>query len=410
MANLKKGVREGSLALAAALLTITGCGRGSDQTEKRGAVVVAPATPIKSVNVQVVASFAAPWAMVFLPDGNMLVTERPPVGPELLNPVESGRLHVVTQAGIVSDPLAGLPDNVGLLDVVLDPGYKQDHIIYISYMERDASAVRVGRDMADVRVDPAGLAVVRGTLSADSKGTPLIANANVIWRQTPKVVSYPGSGEPGGGGRMAFSPDGKYLFIAAGDRQEFEPVQDLDNTLGKIVRIFPDGKIPMDNPFRGKAGALPEIWTLGHRNPYGLAFNAAGQLWENEMGPQGGDEFNLIEPGNNYGWPRVSYGEDYGGGFIAKPAAGDGFAASAYWWMPVIAPAGMIFIPGLCSPIGMEMPSFRDCNRWGWFVSGFPGRLPAKHNVWIWPHAFDRLRRARPVRSGCLRMNLTGAS
>jgi glucose/arabinose dehydrogenase len=142
------------------------------------------------------------------------------------------------------------------------------------------------------------------------------------------------------------SPDGRYLFIAAGDRQEFETNQSLSNTLGKTVRIFLDGSIPGNNPFVGTAGARPEIWALGHRNPYGLAFNDAGQLWQNEMGPLGGDELNLITPGSNYGWPNVSYGNHYDGGLIPKPAAGDGFAMSALFWIPSIAPSGMMFYTG----------------------------------------------------------------
>jgi glucose/arabinose dehydrogenase len=157
-------------------------------------------------------------------------------------------------------------------------------------------------------------------------------------------VSLPGSGEYGA--HLVFSPDGQYLFIVAGDRQEFEPAQDLGNTIGKIVRLKADGSIPADNPFVGVAGALPEIWTLGHRNPYGLAFNAAGRLWQHEMGPRGGDEFNLIEPGNNYGWPRVSNGSHYDGGDIPDHSPGDGFTAPVISWNPVIAPSDMIIYSG----------------------------------------------------------------
>lgn len=298
-------------------------------------------TPILSVRTQSVATFSAPWSLTFLPDGQMLVTERPPPA-DLVNPVAPGSLRFVTQAGVVSSPLAGLPSNVGLLDVKLDPAFATNRRIYVSYMERDPTATRTGRAAADARVDPAGVAVVRGTLSTSA--TPEVTGATVIWRQRPKIVSLPGSGEPGG--RMAFSPDGTYLYIAAGDRQEFDPAQQYDNTIGKIVRIFPDGTIPADNPFVTRAGALPEIWTLGHRNPYGLTFNAAGQLWSHEQGPLGGDEFNLVQPGNNYGWPNVSYGNNYDGSLISKPAAGDGYAASALFWTPVVAPSGMIFYSG----------------------------------------------------------------
>lgn len=346
-----------------AIALVSAC-NGSAGSGGAGPIVVTPGTPtptpvptptptptptpqpVVGVTTQVVATFAAPWAMAFLPDGKMLVTERPPTPVSVLNPVEPGRLRLVTAQGAVSDPIAGLAANVGLLDVKLDPQYATNHLVYISYMERDPSAPRLGRDAGDSRVDPAGLAVMRATLTVDGAGNAQVSGVSVIWRQAPKIVSYPGSGEPGG--RMVFSPDGRYLFVTAGDRQELDPaiVQPLTNTLGKIIRIFPDGSIPTDNPYYNQAGALPEIWTRGHRNPYGLAFNSAGELWENEMGPKGGDELNLIQSGNNYGWPNVSYGDNYDDGPIPKPAAGDGFAMSAYWWTPVIAPSGMIFYSG----------------------------------------------------------------
>ena len=166
----------------------------------------------------------------------------------------------------------------------------------------------------------------------------------VLWRQAPKIVSLPGSGEPGG--RMAFSPDGRYLFVTAGIRQEFAPAQDLAGTLGKIIRLNADGSVPGDNPFSGKAGALPEIWTLGHRNAYGLAFDASGRLWSSEQGPRGGDEFNAVVAGGNYGWPNVSNGDHYDGGVIPDHTPGDGFLAPAVSWSPVVAPAGMIFYSG----------------------------------------------------------------
>ncbi len=170
-----------------------------------------------------------------------------------------------------------------------------------------------------------------------------LEGVRVAWRQT-KVVSDPGSGEPGG--RMAFSPDGAYLFVAAGDRQELMPVQDLSNTLGKTIRLLADGSIPTDNPFVGRVGAMPEIWSLGHRNPYGMVFDASGRLWQHEMGPMGGDELNVIQRGGNYGWPLVSNGENYGGSPIPDHASGDGFVAPTTSWTPVIAPAGMIIYSG----------------------------------------------------------------
>jgi glucose/arabinose dehydrogenase len=142
---------------------------------------------------------------------------------------------------------------------------------------------------------------------------------------------------------MTWSPNGAYLFVTAGDRQEYATwPQDPSNTVGKTIRIYPDGSIPTDNPFIGKAGALSEVWTLGHRNPYGLVFDSSGRLWENEMGPMGGDELNILEPGQNYGWPLVSNGNGYDGSDIPDHKPGDGFAAPLISWTPVIAPAGMI--------------------------------------------------------------------
>ncbi|WP_082474850.1 PQQ-dependent sugar dehydrogenase [Sphingomonas sp. Leaf343] len=295
-----------------------------------------PAAPITAVNSTPVTSFAAPWAMVFLPDGRLLVTERDTTN-------NAGRLWLTTTTG-EKTAVTGLPANIGLLDVALHPQFAGNGIVYISYVEPgDASTPRVGRAADVTTLSPAGLAVATGRLMVDATGVSL-SSVRTIWRQAPKIVAYPGSGEFGG--RMVFSPNGQFLFVAAGDRQEFDPVQQFDNTIGKIVRLLPDGTVPGDNPFVGRAGAAPEIWTLGHRNPYGLSFDAAGQLWSHEQGPKGGDEFNLIAPGGNYGWPRVSNGDNYDDTVIPDHAPGDGFVAPAKSWTPVIAPAGMIFYMG----------------------------------------------------------------
>lgn len=320
--------------LLASLLMLAGCGGGSNNS----APPPPPPRPIASVQSTPITSFAAPWSMVFLPDGRLLVTER------VYGGGVPGNLWLVTQGGVTA-PIAGLPTNVGMLDVVLHPAFGLNHTIYLSFIEPGGpNEPRVGRGAGDPTLNPAGLAVATATLTLGSDGGAQLSDVKVIWRQVPKIVSFPGSGEPGG--RMTFSPDGKYLFVAAGDRQEFEPVQQLDNTLGKVVRLYPDGTPPSDNPFVGKTGALPEIWTLGHRNPYGLAFDANGVLWENENGPKGGDELNLIQPGLNYGWPSVSYGSAYTGEKYPEPMPGDGFAPAAVVWTPAIAPSGMIFYSG----------------------------------------------------------------
>ena len=300
-------------------------------------------TDLPIFNQRTVATLSAPWSMTFLPDGNMLVTERPPGGETATNPKE-GDIRLVTAAGVVSQPLAGVPDNVGVLDIKLDPHFEQNHLVYFSYLESDPTAPRVGRNAGDASVQPVGVAVARGVLDLSHAGSPQLTATSVIWEQVPKIVSNPGSGEPGG--RLAFSPDGTYLFITAGDRQEFGPVQSLENTIGKTVRIYPDGSIPADNPYVNVEGARPDIWTLGHRNPYGLVFDANGVLWENEMGPKGGDELNVIRPGANYGWPNVSYGNNYDGSLLPKPAPGDGFDPAPLQWTPVIAPSGMVSYSG----------------------------------------------------------------
>ncbi len=323
--------------LGLAPLLLAACGGGSGGTDSPAPAAVAPRAVV-SVQSTAVAAFPVPWAMAFLPDGRLLVTER------VYGGTEPGRMSVVTQAGAAT-PLTGLPTNIGMLDVALDPRFSSNRVVYMSFIEPGGPGEpRVGRAAGDATQNPAGLAVATGKLALDAGGGGTLDDVRVIWRQTPKIVSDPGSGEPGG--RLAFSPDGKFLFIAAGDRQEFAPVQDLGNTLGKIVRLNLDGSIPADNPFVGRAGALPETWTLGHRNPYGLAFDAGGRLWEHEMGPLGGDELNLVEASSNYGWPNVSNGDNYDGSSIPDHSPGDGYSAPAISWTPTIAPSGMIFYAG----------------------------------------------------------------
>ncbi|WP_258891152.1 PQQ-dependent sugar dehydrogenase [Sphingomonas sp. SUN019] len=271
-----------------------------------------PTPSTTSVTRTSVAFFQNPWAMVFLPDGRLLVTERP------------GRLRIVTTVGVASAAVTGVPSVVavgqgGLLDVALDPAYASNRRVYLSYAEAGTGGT--------------GLAVARGELTLDAGGGRLDA-VQVIWRQTPKL-----NDDRHFGGRMAFSPDGK-LFITAGERHQGAPAQDLTGTLGKIVRINPDGSIPTDGPVVATAGARSEIWTLGHRNPYGLVFAQDGRLFQNEMGPTGGDEFNLITRGANYGWRIVSEGDD--GQVLPRHSTRPDFAAPLVSWTPVIAPGGMI--------------------------------------------------------------------
>ncbi len=284
--------------------------------------VVAEAESTIPFSAAAVAEFDEPWAMTFLPDGRLLVTEK------------AGALYVVTQDGQTT-PVKGVPTvdyggQGGLGDVVVHPDFANNHLVYLSFVEAGDEDTR-------------GAAIARATLDLTDTG-PELADLNVIWRQSPKV---------GGRGhfshRMAFSPDG-YLFIASGERQKFTPAQDLQQNLGKIIRLNADGSIPADNPFAEQGGVAAQVWTLGHRNILGLAFDADGKLWEHEMGPAGGDEFNLIVRGENYGYPIVSDGNHYDGTPIPNHDTHPEFAAPKIQWTPVIAPAGLVIYSGEMFP------------------------------------------------------------
>ncbi|HWL79991.1 MAG TPA: PQQ-dependent sugar dehydrogenase [Roseomonas sp.] len=311
-----------SLALAAALLA----SMPALAQPQGGRAAPAPRqvqTEAGPIRVAVVAGgLEHPWGLAFLPDGRMLVTERP------------GRLRVVTREGQVSAPVQGVPQvfaqgQGGLLDVVLAPDFASSRRIYFSYAEPGPNGT-------------ASTAVARGQL--DEAATRL-QGAEVIFRQEPKVT-----GGNHFGSRLAFSPQGQ-LFITLGERFKFQPAQDLASDLGKIVRINPDGSIPRDNPFVGRQDARPEIWSYGHRNVQGAAINpATGALWTHEFGPLGGDELNIPQAGRNYGWPLVSWGKHYNGDPIPDPATRPDLAGSVRHWTPVISPSGMIFYTGNAFP------------------------------------------------------------
>lgn len=260
-----------------------------------------------------------PWGLAFLPDGRMLVTERP------------GRLRIVARDGTLSEPLTGVPPvyargQGGLLDVALSPGFDQDRLVYLSFAEPSESG--------------AGTAVVRGRL-----GERGLEGTQVIWRQQPKV-----EGANHWGSRLVFRPDGT-LFVTLGERYTYrDQAQDLSVTLGKVVRINADGSIPLDNPFVGRPDARPEIWSYGHRNVQAAALDARGQLWTVEHGARGGDELNHPEPGKNYGWPVITYGVDYSGARIGIGTAKPGMEQPVYYWDPVIAPSGATFYTGSAFP------------------------------------------------------------
>jgi len=257
-----------------------------------------------------------PWGVELLPDGRFLVTERP------------GRLRVVNRDGRLSAPLTGVPEvyargQGGLLDVALSPGFAQDRLVYLSFAERGSGG--------------AGTAVARGRL-----GERGLEDTQVIWRQQPKVDgSYNHWGS-----RLVFRPDGT-LFVTLGDRfVHSERAQDLSTTIGKIVRINPDGSVPRDNPFVGRAGALPEIWSYGHRNVQAAVLDARGELWTVEHGARGGDELNNPQPGKNYGWPVITYGMNYDGTPITNLTAKEGLEQPVTYWTPSIAVCAIDFYVG----------------------------------------------------------------
>ena len=258
-----------------------------------------------------------PWGLAFLPDGRMLVTERP------------GRMRIVTAQGALSAPLAGAPKvesggQLGLFGLALDPQFAANHRVYIAYAEPHGAG--------------STLAVARAELAEHPQ--PELRHLAVIFRAVPAR-----QGSANIGGRLVFAPDGT-LFVTVGDRFDSKAMaQTTDNDLGKVVRIDPDGSVPKDNPFAGRSGARPEIWTLGQRNSEAAAINPwSRQLWTVDHGPRGGDEVNIIEPGVNYGWPVISYGEDYSGKPIGRGITQHaGMRQPIYYWDPVIAPSGMAF-------------------------------------------------------------------
>ncbi|AWM92128.1 oxidoreductase [Pseudomonas sp. 31-12] len=287
-------------------------------------VLAAPSQEMKSEQgtlevTQVAKGLEHPWALAFLPDRKgMLVTERP------------GDLRVVGYDGKLSAPIDGVPKvwakgQGGLLDVVLSPDFKQDRTVYLSYAEGGGAG------------DKAGTAVGRGQLSEDLN---TLKDFKVIFRQEPKlsVGNHFGS-------RLVFDRDG-YLFITLGENNDRPTAQDLDKLQGKVVRIYPDGKVPDDNPFVGQAGVRPEIWSYGQRNPQGAALNPwTGVLWENEHGPQGGDEINIIERGKNYGWPLATHGINYSGQPIpeAEGKTAEGTVGPHHVWEKSPGISGMAF-------------------------------------------------------------------
>ena len=295
-----------------------------------------PAATEGVIRVETVAEgLVNPWGLEILPDGRFLVTERP------------GRLRIVERNGTLSSPIAGLPEIAvrgqgGLLDVTLDPGFARNRTIYISFSEPGEGG--------------SGTAVLRARL-----GEGRLDSVRVIYRQQPKVGSSSHFGS-----RVVVAPDGK-LFITQGDRASYRSeAQNLGSLIGKVVRINPDGSVPRDNPFVGRSGARPEIWSYGHRNVQAAALDPSGRLWTVEHGARGGDELNHPEAGKNYGWPVITYGRDYSGASIGEGTAKAGMEQPVYYWDPVIAPSGMTFYTG---------DAFRDWKGSALIGGMSPGRL-----------------------------------
>ncbi|HVK52763.1 MAG TPA: PQQ-dependent sugar dehydrogenase [Pseudoxanthomonas sp.] len=271
-----------------------------------------------------VARFDQPWAMTFLPDGRLLVTEK------------TGHLRLTNvttrQTGEISGvPIVAYGGQGGLGDVILHPHYASNGLVYLSYAEEGSG----GR----------GAAVARARLQLDATGNGgSLQNLQVIWRQTPKV-----SGDAHYSHRLLFDREGK-LWVSSGERQKGSPAQDLQSNLGKILRLNDDGTPAAGNPFADEGGRAAQVWSYGHRNVLGLALDASGRLWAHEMGPAGGDELNLIERGSNYGWPIVSNGDNYDGSPIPDHPTRPEFNAPEISWTPVIAPAGFVIYSGNLFP------------------------------------------------------------
>ena len=313
-----------ALALSAAI-TVAACSSGPASNAADSAALDAsgaqPATPLAEApfTVREVASFDEPWAMTFLPGGRQaLVTER------------AGKLKLWQEDGPVLD-VAGVPPVAyggqgGFGDVILAPDFATAGTIYLSWVETG---------------DGDNFGAVVGTAKLVQGNAPRLDGLRIIWKQDPKV---PGRGHFSH--RLAFSPDGKHLFITSGERQKFDPAQDMKANLGKVVRLNPDGSVPSDNPFAAQGGVTAQIWSLGHRNILGLAFDGTGKLWQQEMGPRGGDEVNLVEAKANYGYPIVSNGDHYDGRDIPDHPTRPEFAAPKLWWNPSVSPAGLVWYGG----------------------------------------------------------------
>lgn len=323
----------------------------------------------RAVQPEVVASgLEHPWAVAFLPQGRFLVTERP------------GRMRVVGADGKLGPPLAGVPEVVGrgqggLLDLVLDSGFERNRTLYFCFSEPGEGGNST--------------ALARARLAA---GDDRLTDLKILFRQQPKVASYQHFGC-----RIVEAPDGN-LFLTLGERfSRPQDAQRLDTHHGKVVRVTKDGAVPPSNPFAGRPGVLPEIWSYGHRNMQGATWGPDGRLWTHEHGPQGGDEINLPQPGRNYGWPVITYGEQYGGGKIGEGlTAKEGMEQPLHYWVPSIAPSGMAFLTSERYGAGWMGNLFVGSLKFGYLdrieLSG--GKVVREHKL------LEGIGRVRDVRQG----------
>jgi glucose/arabinose dehydrogenase len=301
----------------AALLCAACQSQGSAQPEPSGD---------RPFRVAEIAEFSTPWAMAFLPGSGVPLTNM-----ALLTEKE-GRLWLVDVANGKHTAVSGVPDVVvagqgGLGDVMPHPDFAGNQRVYLSYVEGGPNGT-------------SGAALGYGRLDLANPAAPALRDFKVIWRQQSKVT-----GDGHFSHRIAFGPDG-FLYLSSGERQKMAPAQDLNGNLGKILRLTPEGLPAPGNPYASRGGVAAQFWSIGHRNGLGLQFAPDGRLWESEMGPQGGDEINLILPGKNYGWPRVSNGSHYGGADIPDHKAGDGYEAPKVWWTPSISPGALLIYTG----------------------------------------------------------------
>ncbi len=317
-----RSARAVQFAIKAALLASATTAMAAKHEEGGGGEAVQiNASDGSSLSGSALATFDNPWAMTFLPDGRALVTEK------------GGNLWLLNADGSKAGEISNTPDaeargQGGFGDIIVHPDFAENSEVFVSYVERDADDDSLS-----------GAAVEHATLTLTDDGGEL-ADREVIWRQSPKVT---GNGHYGH--RLAVAPDGM-LFITSGERQKFSPAQNMDMNLGKVIRLNQDGSAPDDNPFHGNGEISDQIWTLGHRNPLGIDFDADGLLWVHEMGPKGGDELNRIVRSENYGYPEVSEGTHYSGEKIPKHEDNLAYENPALAWNPVISPSGFVIYDG----------------------------------------------------------------